>query len=86
MIRTSILQICDATRCFDERDRVYALASMEKPRFTVNYDRTVAEVYIAFAAYEIGRGAFKPLLACAASRRPCAPDFPTWVPDWRTPV
>lgn len=81
------MQAFNQHQCYDERDRVYALAHVSNDfRPAVDYRLTVEATYMSVAQELIRSGRSMELLACASSRTSSPSPLPSWVPDWREPV
>jgi hypothetical protein len=87
------LHIFEDAKCYDPRDRLYALLSMGwgPGKLDVDYTASIEDVYTNFASTLLRATSddFLPaILASASCRhagRPGAPRcLPSWVPDWRT--
>ena len=87
-----MLHIFEDAKCYDPRDRLYALLSMGwgPGKFSVNYAASVEDVYIGLAStlLQATSDDFLPAILASAScrhdRRPAAPQkLPSWVPDWQ---
>jgi hypothetical protein len=87
------LHIFEDAKCYDPRDRLYALLSMGwgPGKFDVDYTASVEDVYTHFASTLLRATSddFLPALLASAScrhdERSGAPQsLPSWVPDWRT--
>jgi len=80
-------------RCYDDRDRIYALQSLgpEKDiRMVPDYKKPVAEVYTEFARLNLEAGniqilSYASLAQNSGIERPgdTSEQLPSWVPDWR---
>jgi len=86
------LHIFEDAKCYDPRDRLYALLSMGwgPGKFDVNYTASVEDVYTGFASTLLKSTSddFLPaVLASASCRHDERPEalrrLPSWVPDWR---
>lgn len=86
------LHIFEDAKCYDPRDRLYALLSMGwgPGKFSVDYTASVEDVYTNFASTLLRAEIddFLPaILASASCRRDERPavlrKLPSWVPDWR---
>jgi hypothetical protein len=72
----------------DPRDKVHGIVGLtiarDDPRFTIDYSRTVSEVYRDVAEYVITTTHNLGIISVAKGT--VHPDsFPSWVPDWSTP-
>ncbi|KAM0705727.1 hypothetical protein Q7P35_007087 [Cladosporium inversicolor] len=86
------LHIFEDAKCYDPRDRLYALLSMGwgPGKFSVDYTASVEDVYTDFASTLLRATSddFLPAVLASAScrheERPTAPQkLPSWVPNWR---
>lgn len=86
------LHIFEDAKCYDPRDRLYALLSMGwgPGKFSVDYTASVEDVYTNFASTLLRATSddFLPaILASASCRQGSRPASPrtllSWVPDWR---
>lgn len=86
------LHIFEDAKCYDPRDRLYALLSMGwgPGKFSVDYTASVEDVYTSFASTLLSATSddFLPaVLASASCRRDDRPAasrrLPSWVPDWQ---
>jgi hypothetical protein len=86
------LHIFEEAKCYDPRDRLYALLSMGwgPGKFDVDYTASVENVYTNFASTLLRATSddFLPAILASAScrrgARPAAPRrLPSWVPDWQ---
>jgi hypothetical protein len=83
------LHVFEAAKCYDPRDRLFALLSMGwgPGKFSVDYATSFEDVYIEFAAALIRatNNDFLPaVLASSSCRRAKVPArLPSWVPDWQ---
>ncbi|KAI5867472.1 heterokaryon incompatibility protein-domain-containing protein [Durotheca rogersii] len=78
----------------DPRDLVYGIlgfttvptsqgvTDIHRPALTVDYGRSVSEVFQDVVIYEINRTGSLGILDFASQSRPSS-DLPSWVPDWR---
>ena len=85
------LHVWDATKCSDDRDRIYSLLSISADRdlFQVDYVSDTEEVYYEIAKQIIRDGQPRlvaRLLASAIQRHVAHSSFPSWIPDWRRPA
>ncbi|KAK3715181.1 hypothetical protein LTR37_007391 [Vermiconidia calcicola] len=84
-----LMQNYDHHECADDRDKVYALASIsDDVRVSIDYGLTTEAVYVSTASACVESGQVAEVLACASSRAAPRPSrhLPTWVPDWRIPM
>lgn len=93
-----ILQMFDYAQCSDARDRLYALASLQKDErglatrtgLEADYTSDTESVYTSFAILMAKGLDLGKLLACATTRKvqngAGRATLPSWVPDWRNPV
>ena len=79
-----------ATKCADDRDRLYALLSMD-PDCDIkrDYSMSTSQIFTLFATSLIQRGQFTSLLMCLASEElepgvTRLQGLPSWVPDLRS--
>lgn len=85
-----LMHLTNQMLCFDPRDRVYALygvfraidASRSGPYLKVDYNKTVAQVYIDAARFFLARSGGLGVFATISSE-PEEPGLPSWVPDWK---
>lgn len=79
--------------CRDDKDRVFALLGIfnhrRKNPFTIEYEKSEAEVFEAFARYCIRESDSVDVLSWAGSSNHAlcgeSVQLPSWVPDWRLP-
>lgn len=72
--------------CQDDRDRIAALSGLNgSMMFTVDYEATVEDNYVAFASTVARNGGGFQLMRSALRRRDHFQErrLPSWVPDWR---
>ena len=86
------LHMFEDAKCYDPRDRLYALLSMGwgPEKLSVNYTASVEDVYTDFAMrlLQATSDDFLPAILASAScrhdKRPSEPQrLPSWVPDWQ---
>jgi hypothetical protein len=74
----------------DPRDMVYAhlgLASKEiRDRVSIDYDKTVAQVYRDIACFYIVETGLYYMLSHVHNVQPEERQLPSWIPDWRSPL
>ncbi|KAK4442812.1 heterokaryon incompatibility protein-domain-containing protein [Podospora aff. communis PSN243] len=79
----TLLEGCRDLQCTDNKDRVFALASLASDfRPAVDYKKNIRQVYIDTAIGLLSSGTA--VLSYAGLRR-MIPQLPTWVPDWTVP-
>jgi hypothetical protein len=81
-----------AARCYDPRDKVYALLGVcreeDSARVRVSYAKecTAASQYHAVMTHLLETGShWKLLLVLTSVDREFSPDLPSWIPDWSKP-
>jgi hypothetical protein len=84
------LHVFEAAKCYDPRDRLFALLSMGwgPGKFSVDYTTSFEDVYVEFAIALVRatNDDFLPaVLASSSCRKARAPArLPSWVPDWQS--
>jgi hypothetical protein len=71
-----------ATKCGNDRDRIYALRSLSRTPIPVDYRILVEALYRRLSQIELGISPMA-LLSCAGAFGACAT---SWIPDWRCPM
>ncbi|KAI4705868.1 hypothetical protein J4E81_000753 [Alternaria sp. BMP 2799] len=71
-----------AAKCSDDRDILYALASLSVTSLPISYHMTAEELYMDFARLEAIQ--HPSILLSVAGAHPTSSKFlPSWTPDWR---
>jgi hypothetical protein len=91
--RSSLIDMIVETafrKCFDPRDRLYALAGLVSDPtclpYGADYEKGAAEVYTDFAAHRIGQHGWSQVLAYCYLHPDRMDGLASWAPDWTQPL
>lgn len=78
----NLMMLFSASKCYDDRDRLYALNSLTPYPVSITYRQPVEDIYYTFAVSEVQRDPMAMLSYAGACPSPSG-SSPSWVPDWR---